>query len=70
MDDLYRDYIHEHHRRPDNFGVVEDADASCEGSKTCCLKRSRSPRSRLRTCSYVSICQVETQVRTHSDIDD
>ena len=30
MDDLYRDYILEHYRRPHNFGVIEDADASYE----------------------------------------
>ena len=24
MDDLYRDYILEHYRRPHNFGVVEE----------------------------------------------
>jgi len=27
MDDLYRDYILEHYRRPHNFGVI--ADPSC-----------------------------------------
>jgi len=24
MDDLYRDYILEHYRRPHNFGVLDD----------------------------------------------
>ena len=32
MDDLYRDYILEHYRRPHNFGVIEGATASYEGS--------------------------------------
>ena len=39
MDDLYRDYILEHYRRPHNFGVVEDADASFEGSNPLCGDR-------------------------------
>ena len=39
MDDLYRDYILEHYRRPHNFGVVEDADASYEGSNPLCGDR-------------------------------
>src|ERR1700741_5416453 len=39
MDDLYRDYILEHYRRPHNCGVVEDADASYEGSNPLCGDR-------------------------------
>src|SRR3954447_16797333 len=39
MDDLYRDYILEHYRRPYNFGVVEDADASYEGANPLCGDR-------------------------------
>jgi nitrogen fixation NifU-like protein len=39
MDDLYRDYILEHYRRPHNFGVVEDPSASYEGSNPLCGDR-------------------------------
>jgi nitrogen fixation NifU-like protein len=39
MDDLYRDYILEHYRRPHNFGVIEDADASYEGANPLCGDR-------------------------------
>jgi len=39
MDDLYRDYILEHYRRPHNFGVIEDPDASFEGAKPLCGDR-------------------------------
>lgn len=39
MDDLYRDYILEHSRRPHNFGVIEDASASFEGSNPLCGDR-------------------------------
>lgn len=39
MDDLYRDYILEHYRRPHNFGVIEDADASFEGANPLCGDR-------------------------------
>jgi nitrogen fixation NifU-like protein len=39
MDDLYRDYILEHYRRPHNFGVIEDADATFEGSNPLCGDR-------------------------------
>src|SRR3954453_12210259 len=39
MDDLYRDYILEHYRRPHNFGVIEDATASFEGSNPLCGDR-------------------------------
>jgi nitrogen fixation protein NifU and related proteins len=39
MDDLYRDYILEHYRRPHNFGVLEDATASYEGSNPLCGDR-------------------------------
>src|SRR3954467_5386748 len=39
MDDLYRDYILEHYRRPHNFGVLEDPSASVEGSNPLCGDR-------------------------------
>ena len=39
MDDLYRDYILEHYRRPHNFGVIENADASYEGANPLCGDR-------------------------------
>jgi nitrogen fixation NifU-like protein len=39
MDDLYRDYILEHYRRPHNFGVIEDPSASFEGSNPLCGDR-------------------------------
>jgi nitrogen fixation NifU-like protein len=39
MDDLYRDYILEHSRRPHNFGVIEDPSASFEGSNPLCGDR-------------------------------
>ena len=39
MDDLYRDYILEHYRRPHNFGVIEDPTASFEGSNPLCGDR-------------------------------
>src|SRR5215210_5394823 len=39
MDDLYRDYILEHYRRPHNFGVIEDATASHEGANPLCGDR-------------------------------
>jgi nitrogen fixation NifU-like protein len=39
MDDLYRDYILEHYRRPHNFGVLDDASASFEGSNPLCGDR-------------------------------
>ncbi|HEY4632674.1 MAG TPA: SUF system NifU family Fe-S cluster assembly protein [Candidatus Limnocylindrales bacterium] len=39
MDDLYRDYILEHYRRPHNFGVIEEPDASYEGSNPLCGDR-------------------------------
>ena len=39
MDDLYRDYILEHYRRPHNFGVIEEATASFEGSNPLCGDR-------------------------------
>jgi len=39
MDDLYRDYILEHYRRPHNFGVIDDADASYEGANPLCGDR-------------------------------
>ena len=40
MDDLYRDYILEHYRRPHNFGVLENATASHEGANPLCGDRS------------------------------
>jgi nitrogen fixation NifU-like protein len=39
MDDLYRDYILEHYRRPHNFGVIDDATASFEGANPLCGDR-------------------------------
>jgi nitrogen fixation NifU-like protein len=39
MDDLYRDYILEHYRRPHNFGVIADHDASHEGANPLCGDR-------------------------------
>jgi nitrogen fixation NifU-like protein len=39
MDDLYRDYILEHYRRPHNFGVLEAPSVSLEGSNPLCGDR-------------------------------
>jgi nitrogen fixation NifU-like protein len=39
MDDLYRDYILEHYRRPHNFGVLETPTASYEGANPLCGDR-------------------------------
>jgi nitrogen fixation NifU-like protein len=39
MDDLYRDYILEHYRRPHNFGVLDEPTASIEGSNPLCGDR-------------------------------
>ena len=39
MDDLYRDYILEHYRRPHNFGVIDNPDASYEGANPLCGDR-------------------------------
>ena len=39
MDDLYRDYILEHYRRPHNFGVLEEPTASFEGANPLCGDR-------------------------------
>jgi nitrogen fixation NifU-like protein len=39
MDDLYRDYILEHYRRPHNFGVIDDPSASHEGANPLCGDR-------------------------------
>jgi nitrogen fixation NifU-like protein len=39
MDDLYRDEILEHYRRPHNFGTLPDADATYEGSNPLCGDR-------------------------------
>src|SRR3712207_9491145 len=39
MDDLYRDYILEHYRRPHNFGVLETPSATYEGSNPLCGDR-------------------------------
>jgi nitrogen fixation NifU-like protein len=39
MDDLYRDYILEHYRRPHNFGVIESPSASYEGANPLCGDR-------------------------------
>jgi len=39
MDDLYRDYILEHYRRPHNFGVLEQPSATYEGANPLCGDR-------------------------------
>ena len=39
MDDLYRDYILEHYRRPHNFGVIEEPTARYEGANPLCGDR-------------------------------
>ena len=39
MDDLYRDEILEHYRRPHNFGTLEQPDASYEGANPLCGDR-------------------------------
>jgi nitrogen fixation NifU-like protein len=39
MDDLYRDYILEHYRRPHNFGVLASPSASFEGANPLCGDR-------------------------------
>ena len=39
MDDLYRDYILEHYRRPHNFGVIDAPTASHEGANPLCGDR-------------------------------
>jgi len=39
MDDLYRDYILEHYRRPHNFGVIADPSVSHEGANPLCGDR-------------------------------
>jgi nitrogen fixation NifU-like protein len=39
MDDLYRDYILEHYRRPHNFGTLDEPSASIEGNNPLCGDR-------------------------------
>lgn len=39
MDDLYRDEILEHYRRPHNFGTLPEPDAAFEGSNPLCGDR-------------------------------
>jgi nitrogen fixation NifU-like protein len=39
MDDLYRDYILEHYRRPHNFGTLDDPTTSHEGANPLCGDR-------------------------------
>jgi nitrogen fixation NifU-like protein len=39
LDDLYRDVILDHNRRPRNFGMLESADASVEGFNPLCGDR-------------------------------
>ena len=39
MDDLYRDYILEHYRKPHNFGVIEEPSATYEGANPLCGDR-------------------------------
>ena len=40
MDDLYRDYILEHYRRPHNFGVLDEPTAKYEGANPLCGDRA------------------------------
>src|SRR5258708_25129091 len=39
LNDLYRDVILDHNRRPRNFGALESADASVEGFNPMCGDR-------------------------------
>jgi nitrogen fixation NifU-like protein len=39
MDDLYRDYILEHYRRPHNFGVLDSPTVAHEGANPLCGDR-------------------------------
>jgi nitrogen fixation protein NifU and related proteins len=39
MDDLYRDYILEHYRRPHNFGILSAPSVSLEGANPLCGDR-------------------------------
>ena len=39
MDDLYRDYILEHYRRPHNFGPLESPSVTREGANPLCGDR-------------------------------
>ena len=39
MDDLYRDYILEHYRRPHNFGVLDEPTVTYEGANPLCGDR-------------------------------
>jgi nitrogen fixation NifU-like protein len=39
MDDLYRDYILEHYRRPHNFGPLDNASVTREGANPLCGDR-------------------------------
>jgi nitrogen fixation NifU-like protein len=39
MDDLYRDEILEHYRRPHNFGTLPEPDATYEGANPLCGDR-------------------------------
>ena len=39
MDDLYRDEILEHYRRPHNFGTLPEPDAAYEGTNPLCGDR-------------------------------
>jgi nitrogen fixation NifU-like protein len=39
MDDLYRDYILEHYRRPHNFGAIDNATSTQEGANPLCGDR-------------------------------
>jgi nitrogen fixation protein NifU and related proteins len=41
LDDLYRDVILDHNRRPRNFGPLDSADASAEGVNPLCGDRLR-----------------------------
>ena len=57
MDDLYREEILEHYRRPHNFGTLERPDASHEGSNPLCGDRitmmlSLSPEGRVTDVAF------------------
>ena len=43
MDDLYRDYILEHYRRPHNFGAIEDADGVPRGRQPAVRRPDHAP---------------------------
>ena len=52
MDDLYRDYILEHYRRPHNFGVLEDAERDLRGQQPAVRRPDHAAARRRRTASW------------------